>query len=89
MSLFQLAKTVEPLGEVVRFTKGQVLFYEKHEPFGFFIIKKGKVSPANDFCPGLDDLLHTTPYTFTCIADSDVEAIFVPKIVLAQHLKKS
>ncbi len=76
-------------GEVLHFKKGQVLFYEGHQPFGFFLISEGAVvpTPLEDKTMGLFHLLTDTPYCSTCTAASDLSALFFPKAFVFAHLK--
>lgn len=88
-------------GEKLRFAKGQILFYQEHEPYGLFVLKKGEVSllrqkkdaraptvdkPADKLL-GLTHLLTNTPYCSSCRADEEVEVVFFPKGALTQFLQ--
>ena len=78
-------------GELLHFKKGQVLFYEGHLPFGFFLLNKGTVlpPPMEDKTLGLLHLLSGTPYCSTCTAASDIEVLFFPKTLVFSHLAPS
>lgn len=87
-------------GEILHYKKGQVLFYAGHQPFGFFILKNGKLilkppsrkkkkrEVPQDRILGLSHLLTDTPYCYTCQAASDVEVVFFPKASLLDHCQK-
>lgn len=84
---------LESRGETLHFKEGQILFYKSHIPYGFFQLKKGKVTLSNStpetlsvgtdpdqlLLIGLNHLLSTTPYCATCTAQTEVEVLFVPK----------
>ncbi len=87
---------LESRGETLHFKEGQILFYKNHIPYGFFQLKKGKVTLANSVLEtlsvgtdpdqllliGLNHLLSKTPYCATCTAKTEVEVLFVPKSVI-------
>lgn len=92
---------IKEQGEKLHFTKGQVLFYQEHEPYGLFWLKKGEVSflrqkknsrspevsrPADKLL-GLIHLLTNTPYCASCQADEEVEVVFFPKGDLTKLLQ--
>lgn len=93
---------IKSQGENLSYAKGQVVFYEGHSPFGFFLLKKGEVvlssevdSPGlvggrkkHDNFLGLVHLVSDTPYCTTCKAMGDVEVVFYPKSVLLAFLQK-
>lgn len=80
------------------YQKGQVLFYEGHVPYGLFVIKKGKVkfikghkSPKEiqSLTPilGYQHLISETPYCASCLAETEVKAVFLPKTVVQDVVK--
>lgn len=87
-----IAKNMTPLV----FQKGQVLFYEGHIPFGFFVIKEGKVGFSSgksqnetvEQVVGIQNVLSETPYSATCTAQTLVRAVFVPKSTVLDAAEK-
>ena len=91
----QIAKGITSVG----YKEGQTIFYQGHIPYGLFIIKKGKVHLTNhktevagdDSLPailGWAHLLKETPYCSSCVAKTDVHAIFLPKEPLLVAFRK-
>ena len=89
-------------GNPVHYRKGQVIFYEGHHPCGFYLLKQGRVSlkeseagarpkmhPTEDKLLGLVHLLSETPYCSTCMAEDDVDVVFIPKAAVIQHLDEN
>lgn len=93
---------IKSQGENLSYAKGQVVFYEGHSPFGFFLLKEGEVILApetassasasgkkrHDKFLGLVHLVSDTPYCATCKAMGEVEVVFYPKSVLLEFLQK-
>lgn len=89
-------------GGTVHYHEGHVLFYENHVPFGFFFLKEGEVvssrmglsgermvlTSVKEGPLGLLHLVTNTTYCATATAKEDVEAIFIPKSVVLEFLKK-
>lgn len=89
-------------GDRLHFAKGQFLFYQGHEPYGLFWLKKGtvvclreKMGPQTTACRephnkllGLAHLLSETPYCASCRAEGDVEVVFLPKHVVFEFYHK-
>jgi len=80
------------------YQKGQVLFYEGHVPYGLFVIKKGRVkfmkghqSPKEiQSLPsilGYQHLVSETPYCASCLAETEVKAVFLPKAIVQDMMK--
>lgn len=85
-------------GQKISFSKGQVLFYEGHSPYGIFVLKSGKVrfSVGEKPCPvdhlwkapkgngiGLHHFFDQTPFCCTCIALTDCKMVFISKTQLS------
>src|SRR3989338_4068862 len=91
-----------PLGQAIRYTDGQVLFYKEHTPFGFFLLQAGSVAlghqlvsrTADEAAPsaghllGLVHLLNGAPYMATCCAVGAVDVLFFPKILITRFLEE-
>lgn len=87
----QIAKHRTP----VVYRKGQVLFYEGHTPYGLFVIQEGQVrllrkevvdKKTSTHVPGFAHLVTQTPYCSTCVAETDVKAVFLPRTAIQQYL---
>lgn len=89
-----------PQGEALKYKEGQVLFYEKHMPYGFYLIQKGEVSLSagpkemgvrsadEDNILGLSHLISETAYCATGTAKSDVKVLFFPKAQVLGYLQE-
>jgi len=81
-------------GHRLTFKEGQVLFYEGHFPYGFYILNAGAVlfQCEGGLCSkshhefwgekrviGLEPFLKNIPYSCTCLADSSCELVFISK----------
>lgn len=90
-------------GELIQFHRGQILFYQDHEPYGIYLIRSGKikVSSNGENCEksqvlnssqgeiiGLDPLIQGTPFCCTGVAETECEVIFIPKTVLLALLEQ-
>jgi len=91
-------------GELIKFHKGQVLFYEDHEPYGIYQVRSGKIKITSDkeSCPIEEQLLDTTkgkiiglypllqgvPSCCTGTAETDCEVIFISKTLLQPLLEE-
>lgn len=80
------------------YQKGQVLFYEGHVPYGLFVIKKGRVKLVKGHKPlkdiesstpilGYQHLISETHYCASCLAETEVKAVFLPKTVVQEVMK--
>ncbi len=89
-------------GQLLQFSRGQVLFYEGHYPYGLFVVQKGKVRFTKDgrLCRenhvwkapegrvvGAEAFFEEMPYCCTCTSQ-DCEAIFISKTQLLPYLNK-
>lgn len=87
-------------GQTLKFGKGQVLFYEGHNPYGLFVIKSGKVRFTKDgkLCRGnhlwltskgdvvgFDSFFDGVPYCCTCTSQ-DCQVVFVSKTQLLPYM---
>lgn len=97
----QLAALLEQ-GETVRFSKGQVLFYEGHEPYGIWVVRSGKVkvvssglrctaeavwhSRAGDIL-GMWPLYRGRPFCCTGTAQTRCELVFISKSLVEDFLR--
>lgn len=82
-------------GQPLKFHKGQVLFYEGHDPYGVFVVQTGKIRferMERNLCGeehlwtapqgeviGLQPFFDEHPYCCSCLALSDCEVLFIPK----------
>ncbi|MBI2066455.1 MAG: cyclic nucleotide-binding domain-containing protein [Deltaproteobacteria bacterium] len=87
-------------GEELVFRKGQVLFYEGHQPYGVYVVKSGEFSFAKEGVPcrgshvdkvgslkvlGLHDFFNGKPFCCTCTATADCRLIFLSRSQLTSH----
>lgn len=86
-------------GGSIHFKKGQVLFYEGHYPYGFFVLVKGDIELSRVTMGGareslfqkervlnLFHLITNTPHCATATAKTNVEVLFVPKTTVLEFL---
>lgn len=87
----------------LHYKKGHIIFYEGHNPLGFYFLKKGEIalsrtglqedqeiiSTFNNGPFGLFHLLTNTPHCATATAKTNVEVFFVPKSVVLYFFKSS
>jgi len=80
-------------GELVRFKKGQIIFYENHKPIGLYLLHKGKISltvnngreviqklsDKGKPVLGLDFILTNIPYPYSANALEDSELYYITK----------
>ncbi len=84
-------------GQELTFKKGQVLFYEGHNPYGLMVLRSGKVSFQEGADPcrgehmvpvakgeviGVEPFFSESPYCCTCVATEDCRVTFIPKSLL-------
>lgn len=90
-------------GELLRYSRGQTIFYAGHQPFGFFLIRKGEISFKKEgeteidsncgaYCDdrqllGLSHLLTNKPYCKSCTAEGKIEVIFFPKSIICKFVR--
>jgi len=92
------------MGKLLHFSAGQVLFYEDHNPYGVHVLHSGKVHFTKDQSPcepeaswmsdegevfGLDHVLEGTPYSYTCIADTDCQVTIISKSNITEQAASS
>lgn len=101
-NLLDHLKKLTGQGDRLHFAKGQFLFYQGHEPYGLFWLKKGVVvclkektgsrelecREPHDKLLGLAHLLSETPYCASCRAEGNVEVVFLPKQVVFEFYHK-
>jgi hypothetical protein len=85
-------------GEPLTYRGDQILYYSGHAPAGLFCLQTGRVTfqpqhaaqttypPRHDDLLGLYHLIAAVPYETTCIANGDVEVIFVSKVCVSTLL---
>lgn len=76
------------------FSKGQVLFYEGHYPYGLFVLLSGDISFSKNGQPcgeshlwkspkgeviGVESLVGESPSCCTSMAERDSTVVFIPK----------
>lgn len=89
--------------EEMAFSRGQVLFYEGHYPYGLFVLLEGEVSFTRNNIPcreshfwkspkgkviGLEPFVEDIPSCCTSMAVQDSRVIFIPKSRLLPFLEK-
>ena len=87
-------------GEKLSFRPGQMLFYEGHNPCGFFVVTRGSVVLEKEGVPcgspsasgqawdgiiGLCQLMAGAPYMVSCKARDEVELLFYSKAWLLHY----
>jgi len=91
----EFIKTAKKNGVPLTFEKGQVLYYQDHQPFGAFLIEEGRVEltvvssggrkeviglvSTGEFA-GLDDLLSKKEYTASATCIAKCRVLFLSKI---------
>ncbi|MFO1519835.1 MAG: cyclic nucleotide-binding domain-containing protein [bacterium] len=88
----------------IDFKKGQVLFYEGHQPYGVFVLQSGELefSQGGRHCNnehywsshqgkaiGMKTFLKGSPYSCTCVALTDCRTLFITKTQLMPFLMKN
>lgn len=81
-------------GERSHFSKGQVLFYQDHNPSGIYWILSGQIVlihvengqehseyKSTDDLLGIEELLKGETFRFTAKVLSDCEICFIPKVI--------
>lgn len=82
-------------GQIIRFKKDQVIFYQGHNPCGVYILLSGSVFLVDQelTCPdpiplplyqtiGIDLILCNQPYALTAVCQSDAITLFLSKNIL-------
>lgn len=82
-------------GQIIRFKKDQVVFYQGHNPCGVYILLSGSVFLVDQElnCPnpiplplyqtiGIDLILCNQPYALTAVCQSDAVTLFLSKSIL-------
>ena len=78
---------------ILHFNKGQVIFYQGHQPYGIFVIKSGSVVFTSQdheekeihlLAPqkmpiGIDFIMGNETYPYSAVACSDVVVFFINK----------
>ncbi|MBL7686349.1 MAG: cyclic nucleotide-binding domain-containing protein [Deltaproteobacteria bacterium] len=93
-----------PSAQVLHYKKGQILFYEGHDPYGLYILKRGRVLFERGGAPvssekhflslkegqaiHIQNMIRQSPYDCTCKASIDCEFLFISK-GLWQHTFES
>ncbi|MBI2343592.1 MAG: cyclic nucleotide-binding domain-containing protein [Deltaproteobacteria bacterium] len=91
-----------PQGERLHFRGGQVLFYAGHLPTGLFWLQSGDVEftqpksktahptlpPHHKKLLGIYHLVEEASHEQTCAAKTDVDVIFLPKILVMNLLEQ-
>lgn len=87
----------------LHFRRGQILFYEDHQPYGLLVVFSGKIKldcnkkrmrteeiyqMPQGLLIGIPPLLEISAYCCTGIALTDCEVIFISKTSLAPFLDK-
>lgn len=86
-------------GQPLLFRKGQVIFYEGHQPYGLFVLKEGNVHFTHGNCScdeehqwaspkglvlGLRPFFDGSAFNCTCTANENCRAVFISKTQLMQ-----